>query len=267
MRTSDILDGAFKLFKANARTLILVTSVFVVPVQLLAAFAQRELFGGEGIITFINDPASAQVESEAGDGTVLLALFAALASVIVVPLVAGAASRVVAASYLGDHMEPGPALRVVTRRWWVFLVAWVLVHVVEVVGTVMCILPGLLAMALFVAVAPVAAVEGLGPVKSMRRSARLVRPRMFRVLGIALLSGLLANVIGSALGFVPQMLGLLVGLRWGWVLLAAGNIVASVVTTPFVAIVATLVYFDARIRQEGLDLQVMAAEVTGAGPS
>src|SRR5436309_1175943 len=48
MTMSDILDGAFKLFKANVRTVVLITAAFVVPLQLVAAFAQRNIFGGRG---------------------------------------------------------------------------------------------------------------------------------------------------------------------------------------------------------------------------
>ena len=85
---------------------------------------------------------------------------------------------------------------------------------------------------------------------------------MFPVLGIALASGLLASAVGVALGFVPQTAAVVVGFEWGWPLLALGSILTGVVVTPFVAIVATLVYFDGRIRHEGLDLQVMAAQLT-----
>ncbi len=137
-----------------------------------------------------------------------------------------------------------------------------MVHVLEIVAGVACILPGLLVMALFVAVAPAIVVEELGPIQGMRRSARLVRPRLWAVLGIALVSGILAQILGSVLGFIPQMAALLIGLRWGWILLAAGGILTGVVITPFVAIVATLVYFDGRIRHEGLDLAMMAADIS-----
>src|SRR5437762_4971579 len=42
MTLSDVLDGAFKLLKANARTVLTVTAVFVVPIQLIAAYLQRD---------------------------------------------------------------------------------------------------------------------------------------------------------------------------------------------------------------------------------
>ena len=98
-----------------------------------------------------------------------------------------------------------------------------------------------------------------------RRSARLLKPRIWPVLGIALVAGLMARFIETALAFVPQMAAFAVGLEWGWLLLAGGSILAGVVTAPFVAIVATLVYFDGRIRWEGFDLAVMAGDMARRG--
>ena len=36
---------------------------------------------------------------------------------------------------------------------------------------------------------------------------------------------------------------------------------ATIVLTPIVAVIATLLYYDARIRNEGFDLEVMTAEL------
>ena len=58
----------------------------------------------------------------------------------------------------------------------------------------------------------------------------------------------------------PTGIGFLVGGAATWVLVAVGGD-PTVVSTPIVAIVATLQYFDARIRFEGFDLQVIAAEL------
>jgi sterol desaturase/sphingolipid hydroxylase (fatty acid hydroxylase superfamily) len=104
-------------------------------------------------------------------------------------------------------------------------------------------------------------VEELGPIRGIRRSWSLMRRRFWPVLGIALLAGLISNVLGQVLGVVPTFAGVIVGLEWGWILVAVGAILTALVTTPIVAIVATLQYFDARIRFEGFDLQVIAAEL------
>ena len=57
----------------------------------------------------------------------------------------------------------------------------------------------------------------------------------------------------------------MIGFRWGWILAAIGEILPALVTMPLVAIVATLVYFDLRIRTEGFDLQMIAAELARGG--
>jgi hypothetical protein len=48
---------------------------------------------------------------------------------------------------------------------------------------------------------------------------------------------------------------------FGWIPAAVGSILAALVSRPIVAIVATLQYYDGRIRTEGYDLQVIAANL------
>ena len=260
MTVSDVLDGAFVMLKANARPIVLVSAVFIVPSQLLAAFLQRDALGGFGLFQLFNDPGAAQsLAARPGDRAAGLGLLVTLASqVLVVPALAGAVSFLAARSYLGQEVSVPAALRVAVRRWWSLIVAWVLVHAAEAFASVFVLLPGLLALAWFVPVAPIVAIEGMGAFRAMRRSMRLVAPRLFPVLGVALASGLLAGAVSVALGVVPQMAAYAIGLRRGWLLLAAGSTVTALVTTPYIVLVATLVYFDARVRQEGLDLELTA---------
>jgi MFS family permease len=291
MTVGDILDGAFKLLKANAKTLFTIVAVFVVPLQLLGAFAQRNVLGGAGFFDALNDPSLAEAGTEQPVTDQLISYLATLLNLVVLPFLAGAISQVVGASYLGEELTPGPALARTLRRAWSLFASWVVVHVLEVgalvalpvTGIVLAVLvdgplravfvlfalvtvvagiAGALAvMALSVAVAPAVVVEELGPIRGIRRSWSLMRRRFWPVLGIALLAGLISNVLGQVLGVVPTFAGVIVGLEWGWILVAVGAILTALVTTPIVAIVATLQYFDARIRFEGFDLQVISAEL------
>jgi len=267
MTLSDILDGAFKLLKANWRTLLLITAAFVVPLHLVSAFAQRNVYGGRGFFDAVSNPALRSNGNGSSDAQLVVAAIVGLVSLLVAPFVAGAISKVVAASYLGREETVGSALRATGRRTFALLVAWLFVHVIELIGGVLCFFPGLVVMTVFVAVAPAIVIEELGPVRGMRRSARLIWPRLFPVMGVALLSGLLASAVGNALGTVPSFAALTIGLKYAWPLLAAGSILSALITTPFVAIVATLIYFDGRIRQEGFDLQVMADALARRPPA
>jgi hypothetical protein len=294
MTVSDILDGAFKLLKANARVVVPIVAVFVVPLQVLAAYAQRSLLGGEGLVDVLSDPSVADATLAQSDAEAIVGALAGLLNLLVLPFLAGAISQVVAASYLGQQLGVGAALRATWRRVWALSAGWVLVHLLEVAGfivtavlvvglavggapgivvaavAVLGLLSGfpvlLVVMALSVAVAPAIVVEGLGPVAGIRRSWGLLRRRFWPVLGIAVLAGLIATVIGQVLGAVPTVAGLLVGTSGGWLLIAVGAVLTALVTQPIVAIVATLQYFDARIRFEGFDLEVIAAELRASGP-
>jgi hypothetical protein len=260
MSFADLLDGAFRLLRANLATIVLVTAVFFVPLELITAFLVRGLFGGRGIFEVLGDPSLVQQEADSGVSTIQLvsSVGASLIGLLITPFVGGVITRVVSASYLGQELSAGEALKATARRAPALLGAAILVHLVELVGFVLLILPSLAAMAFYICTTPAVMVEELGPIKAMRRSFALVRRRFWPVLGIAVVSGLMAFLLSSILGSPFSFAGQVIGLRWGFILVAIGRIVPELVATPFVTIVATLVYFDARIRHEGFDLQMMA---------
>src|SRR6266498_1746520 len=260
MSFSDVLDGAFRLLRANLATIVLVTAVFFVPLELISAFLSRDLFGGQSLLQVLQDPSLAEQDFGGGLSGVELGgtIGTSLLGLLITPFVGGAITQVVAASYLGRQLSAGDAIRTTGRRVWALLGAAIFVHVIEAVGFVLCVLPALVVMTFLICTTPAVVIEWLGPVKSMRRSLALVRPRFWPVLGIAVVSGLLATFLKGVLS-TPFTLGAeLVGFRWGFILLAIGSIVPALVASPFVSIVATLVYFDARIRHEGFDLQMIA---------
>src|SRR5947209_16654462 len=169
MTLSDILDGAFKLLKANWRTLLLITAAFVVPLHIVSAFVQRNLYSGRSFFDAVSNPTLRSSGTGSSNAQLVVGGVVALVSLLVAPFVAGAISKVVAASYLGGEETVGSALRATGRRTWPLFAAWVLVHLLEGFGALFCILPGLIFMALFVAVAPAIGIEQLGPIRGMRR--------------------------------------------------------------------------------------------------
>lgn len=260
MSVGDILDGAFKLLKANARTILLIVAAIIVPVQFLSAFAVREQVS-MGLLNILSDPTLVDSDANFGVGNPAVTILTGVVSLLTGPFIAGAVSRVVAASYIGEQMGPGPALRITVRRFGALLAASILVFALQLVGVVLCIVPGLLAFALYTAVTPALMVEELGPVQAMRRSWRLMRPRMWHVLGIAVLARIMAGVLGNLLGGIPSVAATVLGGSFAWFFIAIGAILSSLVSAPIVAIVATLLYFDGRIRHEGFDLQMMARDL------
>lgn len=258
MTVSDIVDGAFRVLKGNLRTVITVGAVFIVPAGFLAAFLQRDLLGGAGFFGLLDDPSTATAAADASGSQNAATVVSLLAESLSLPFIAAGLARVVGAAYIGRDVSPRAALWAAARRWWALILAWILIHLLEVVGFVFLVLPGVAVMTLMVAAAPAIAVENLGPIAGMRRSFRLVRRRFWAVLAIALLSGLIGYMLRQAIVAVPSAVALIIGMSRGWFLLGIGNVAALLIAQSLLALISVLVYFDARIRSEGFDLQVMA---------
>ena len=151
---------------------------------------------------------------------VLYALSSAL-----LPVLTAALAWLAASWYGGTSPSLGDVVRAVGRRVPVLLLAWLLVHLLEVVATgVTFFLLGLGGVVVMVAVhadGAGVAVERLGPIAAMRRAARLARRGFFMLLAVAVFSAFVENVVFFA--FTALSL-LTAGFSWGW-------LVTTVLTT------------------------------------
>lgn len=257
MTVGELLDASIGVLKARPRTVLAITAVFVLPTQLAAAFVQRDLLASTSFTEIFNDPslAGSTTGSSANTGVVFLV---GLLPSMVLPFVAGALGRLVAAWRAGGDLTTGAALRAAGRKWWVLLVAWLLTHLAEVVAMIAFVVPALLLMALWQVAAPVIVVEDLGPIAGLRRSGRLAATRFWSVVLAVLGAGFVHYVLEATLPLVTQLVASALGNDGGWVVLAVGNILSSLVTTAFLASFAVVLYLDLRVRGEGLDLQLEA---------
>ena len=251
------LDGGYDAVRARPRDLLLLAAVFVVPVQLVVAFLNREALAEGGNLL---DEAIFHAGASDADGSLLGPILGVGGSWLAHTLAAAAIAHTITAWYTGRHPSVGEALGVVRRRWLPLVGAWALVHLLELIGVLGLVVGSVAVMALLLPTVPAMVVEDLGPVRGVRRASELTRPRFGYVVGISLVSGALAWIIGHALGAVPQLIGVAIGPDAGWVLLGLGKIVADVVMISVSASTTVLVYLDLRIRQEGLDLEWAAAE-------
>lgn len=257
MTVSDILDGGFAILRRAPATIIALTAVFVVPIQALGAWLNRGADGLDLDAVLQQGDTSFQLGDSSGvSGAAGLVLQAG--PMLALVFVAAALARLVSAWHVGHDLSLGALLRGSLTRAWPLLASWVLVHALEAVSAIGLVLP-LAVMTWFLVTAPVIGAEGLGPIKAMRRSARLVGRRFWMVLGLALLSFLVERLFETAIGLLPTLLSTLLGTDGvGWVLPAAVGILTSLITMPVVAGITVLVYLDLRVRTEGLDLELDA---------
>ncbi len=263
MTVADILDGGFGVLKARPRRILGLTALFVVPAQLLIAYLQRDAAGSLGLSDFwTSDPTILNESSDTfSNGELVAFALAIVVPAVALVCVAAAIAHLVSAWSVGRDPDGREMLGVVGRRWWPLLASFVLVKLAEAVGALGCYIGIVFVMPLWVSVAPIIAVEGLGPVDAMRRSARLTGQRYWPVLGIALLMGLVSTLVGQALTALPQGLAAWIGYDSGWPLLALGGIIDGMIMTPFVAAATVLLYLDLRVRSEGLDIELDVADV------
>jgi hypothetical protein len=125
---------------------------------------------------------------------------------------------------------------------------------------------------------PVSDQRRLGVVESMRRSWTLTHGRFWRTFGLIVVSSLIAGVISSIIqyGFLFLAIAITAGIVAatssenlgavvGVMLYSIGTVGSMVLQMTFVAATNALVYVDARMRGEGLDLEL--ANITGGDPT
>ena len=254
MTVADILDGGIAVIKAAPRSIFVIAGCFVVPLELMTAWVQRESLAESGLTSALSDALS----SESSDtGFTWASILLLVASGLVLSLVTGAVAHLLSSWYADRAPTAGDAIRVSLRRAPALFGAWFLVHVVEGAALLALLIPMLFVMPLFLVTAPAIVIERLGPWQGVRRSWRLTRVRYGAVLG----AGILIAIVSTVLTVALSGLGLAFSFfSFGWIFDVICRAASSLVTEPFVAAATTLVYFDLRIRTEGLDLELDIAE-------
>jgi hypothetical protein len=122
------------------------------------------------------------------------------------------------------------------------------------------VVPGVIVWLGLFATPAVVVYERLGATESIGRSWNLAKGMKGKVLGVMLLVYLMVLAVQLAVSVIAAAVGANE---------LTGSIAASVLVIfiyPLIGIATALLYYDARIRKEGFDLQVLAGELTGATP-
>ncbi|MDR1808731.1 MAG: glycerophosphoryl diester phosphodiesterase membrane domain-containing protein [Propionibacteriaceae bacterium] len=108
---------------------------------------------------------------------------------------------------------------------------------------------------------PAIVVERLGVFPAIRRSWELTHGRFWRTIGLYLLTSLVLSLAASAVSSVVQLVAmpLVIWLDAVAVTIVASSLaslVSSALSLPLLSAAIALIYFDARVRHEGLDIQL-----------
>lgn len=266
LSVGEILDIALKIWRRHFPALARIVFFVVAPVQVLStlllasAVPDSELiFDPSGFDTTTDTTTT--TDFDGGDAAAFFAAFGlvTLLSGLAFVLSSAAALRAVTVAYLGGTPDWRESLRLVLHRLGALVWLSILMSLGLTLGFLLCLVPGIwLAVGWSLAYVALVA-EDLSGSRALRRSLNLVRGRWWATFGVLLIAFILNTVVDQIVA-IPLVILSFVSEDSviGFALSALANIISDVITTPFVAAVFVLVYFDLRVRKEGFDLQLMA---------
>lgn len=267
----ELLDVALKIWRRHFWTLARIVIVVVAPVEIVGSFVLTVLTPQETVVVETEfGPRETFADGADAGAFVAGALLAGILSGVAFLISSAAALRAVSVAYLGGEPDWRESLRLAGHRLgslvWLATIAMFGLGI----GFLFFVLPGIwLAVSWSVAFAVLVA-EGRGGTGALRRSFQLVRGRWWPTFGTLFLAFVL-QVIVEQIVAIPILVGPLSDDSGGFgqfLGLSLTSIVSAALTTPFIAAVFVLLYFDLRVRKEGFDLELLAQaiEVPPGGP-
>jgi hypothetical protein len=257
MRLVDVLDGAFAVLKAQPRAVTLLIMPMVLPICLLQAYLSRDA-ANTAIVDFLGSSGrfGRVVDGQRWSLAVyLLDLFAlSLAGVVM--------GKMLARWFDGSVPDAWPVLRASLRLAPSAVAASVLVHLIEAVAAIGFAIGTLLVIPLLCLTSPVIGVENVGPIAAIRRSWRLTARRYRHSCAFVLFSASVVVLLGLLFGWLPSTIAAELGDgSAGWVVVGVASVTFGTVTTAFIALASVIFYLDLRVRIEGMDIEMNAADL------
>ena len=243
------MDAAFQILRAHYAQFVMCAAIAYVPmliVKLVVIGDPRRVLAS-GDVNMLGSLGSRYVSTSIV-GVITLALMSAVLVVCT------------AQAYLGEEVDVGVAVRRVMGRLPVLIVATILTWMMIVVALIFLVFPVLYVAAVTFAVLPAIMLEDAGLTAGFRRSEELSTGRKWHILNTLGLAVIIYFVIYFGVAAIMTIIG-------NFVTTSVVTTLVSICVYPVVAITNVLLYYDARIQREGLDIELMADALTPAGPS
>jgi hypothetical protein len=275
LSVGEIIDVAIKIWRRHLPTLARIVVVVVAPVQILAAVIMASVSSTGDVFNGVDPAGNPSVDRHAMGSWVAGMLTAQTLSALAFLISSAAVLRAVSVAYLGGTPDWRDSLRAATRRLRSLIWLGLLLAGGLALAVVALVVPFFWLGVSWSIAFPVLIAEGQRGTGALRRAFRLVRGRWWPTAG-ALVVAFMFQAFVSFVAAIPVGIigvtgggGSVAGLTVATVV----NVITSVITTPFMAAVLVLIYFDLRVRKEGFDLELLAqavgtpgAGLPGAGP-
>jgi hypothetical protein len=254
MGVGEIVDAAVRLYRRDFLALLAIVAFVLVPITFVQLWVTQTIVGAVGAV-----PSQEAAFQFLGVGLVIFAI----QFLIVQPFLVAAITRAAADAYLGERVGIGRTYRFALSRLPGILWITIISSITILIGFILLIIPGVIALVRLSLAPPVLVVEDVRGTKAIGRSWRLTKGHFWRLLALLLLSTLIASVGALIITIPTEVVALMMG-PGGWPVSALGSAAATVLITPFTMLIIVLFYFDMRIRKEGFDIEVMAQELAPA---
>jgi len=237
---SELVDAAFQILRAHYSKFVMCSALAYLPWLVVQ-------------LVWYSDPsrlASVSPTTSVVFGLGIWLVFALMSAVLVV-----CASQ----AYLGEPVDVGVAARQALPRLPLVLIGALLRYAMMFVGLFFFLFGAVYVLTRYFAVTPVIVLEGKGIGGAFSRSSELSRKRKLHVFYTVALASLIYWVLAFGVQIAATVVGNLI----------VQSLVGAAVTImvyPVVAITQALLYYDTRIKSEGLDIELMAGALEGAPP-
>lgn len=226
-----LLGDALSVYARNFGVLLAIAAAVVVPVQLVVSGIGLE----ELSAPYRQHPKTAET------------LIPTVVSFFVIaPLITATAIHVLSSVAAGERPRAGPSLQAGLDAFTPLFLAILLAGAGIALGLLALFLPGVYLAVRWYFVPQTVVVEGARGMQALERSGALVQGVWLRTFGLVLL----ANVVAAIPGIVIlEPLAAAAEAVDRQVISLAGSMAVETLTTPFVALVSTLLYYDLRARR------------------
>jgi hypothetical protein len=266
LEIGDLLDETFRMYRRHFFLFAGLSVLLSIPSAALSGFFSYALLNG--LLQQTNAVSGPNFNYNFLGTTLIAAVVILLITLVLLPFFYGAVTFAACESALGRPVTASGILSGVTRHYFQLLGYWLLIGLMLIV---FCLLPlWIWIWVSWVAVMPIMFIEHAGLGAAMSRSRRLVDGRWWRTFLTVFLIFIIIYAVRIALGaFIALGQGLLQlvvsPLVVVWISGATSVVVDSLVN-PVFQIAVVLIYFDLRVRREGLDLFQLAQGLPSPPP-
>ncbi len=257
LSVGELLDVSFSAVRRNFATLALCTLVVIIPVTVLSTLVTASTT--EQAFDF--DAKTLIDQGELGAylaGNLVALSLTALGSM----LATAACLRAVSGDIVGTRYTAGESLRFAAARFGPLV--WVsLLYFLALMGGVLLLVIGIVwVWVLFALNAPALLFEDRRGTQALKRSRELIEGHWWRTFAALLVMYLITAVLGGLLSVLVS--GVILADSNAEVVNAVAltvvNIAAYAISLPLTATLIAYIYFDLRVRKEGLDITTLAGQ-------